>query len=147
MADQPHYQLSGLVALLVTGGCHHDCVSSDPLTVPLGQDIHSSRDGAHIPPCSHLLHYKCYKEMLGQGLYACPTCGLAMQDMSSAWRSIDREVQSTPMPREYADLHRVILCRDCNKKTTAVFHIVGMKCGEEGCGSYNTAMDAGPLLR
>lgn len=49
--------------------------------------------------------------------------------------------------REYADLYRVILCRDCNKKTTAVFHIVGMKCGEEGCGSYNTAMDAGPLLR
>ena len=49
--------------------------------------------------------------------------------------------------REYADLYRVILCRDCNKKTTAVFHIVGMKCGEEGCGSYNTTMDAGPLLR
>ena len=44
-------------------------------------------------------------------------------------------------------MYRVILCRDCNKKTTAVFHIVGMKCGVEGCGSYNTAMDAGPLLR
>jgi len=111
------------------------------------EDIHNSRDGAHIPPCSHLLHYKCYSEMLDQGLYACPTCGLAMVDMSSAWRRVDREVQSTPMPREYADLHRVILCRDCNKKTTAVFHIVGMKCGQEGCGSYNTAMDAGPLLR
>ena len=67
--------------------------------------------------------------------------------MSSAWRNIDREVQNTPMPREYADLYRVILCRDCNKRTTAVFHIVGMKCGQEGCSSYNTALDAGPLLR
>ena len=106
----------------------------------VGQDIHSSRDGAHIPPCSHLLHSSCYRDMLSQGLYACPTCGLAMQekcslyqrlkfsfqcwcqfnllilfkreaswltlkvsiasqDMSRAWRNIDREVQSTPMPR------------------------------------------------
>ena len=49
--------------------------------------------------------------------------------------------------REYADLYRVILCRDCNKKSTVLFHIVAMKCGLEGCGSYNTSMDGGPLLR
>ena len=49
--------------------------------------------------------------------------------------------------REYADLYREILCRDCNKKSTVLFHIVGMKCGEEGCGSYNTSLEGGPLLR
>lgn len=48
------------------------------------------------------------------------------------------------MPREYADLYREILCRDCNKTTTTLFHIVGMKCGE--CGSYNTSLE-GPFLR
>jgi len=111
------------------------------------EDIHTSRDAAHIPPCSHLLHQKCYSAMLKQGLYACATCGLAMQDMSRVWMDIDREVAQTPMPREYAELYRVILCRDCNKKSTVLFHIVGMKCGQEGCGSYNTSLDGGPLLR
>ena len=63
------------------------------------EDIHSSRDGAHIPPCSHLLHQSCYTTMLKQGLYACPLCGLSMQDMGSVWSNLDREVAQTPMPR------------------------------------------------
>ena len=50
-------------------------------------------------PCSHLLHLTCYQDMLAQGLYACPTCGLAMQDMSRYWRNMDAEVAATPMPR------------------------------------------------
>lgn len=68
-----------------------------------------------------------------------------MQNMRSVWADVDREVALTPMPREYADLYREILCRDCNKKSTSVFHIVGLKCGE--CGSYNTSLDGGPFLR
>lgn len=63
------------------------------------EDIHSSRDGAHVPPCSHLIHMSCYKDMMQRGLYACPTCGLSMQDMATVWASIDREVAATPMPR------------------------------------------------
>ena len=47
--------------------------------------------------------------------------------------------------REYAGLYREILCKDCNKTSTATFHIVGMKCSR--CGSYNTTLDKGPLLR
>jgi hypothetical protein len=80
--------------------------------------------------------------MLRNGLFACPVCGLSMQDMD--WAALDREVAQTPMPREYARLHRHILCKDCNSPSTALFHIVGMKCA--GCGSYNTAVDKGPLL-
>ena len=41
--------------------------------------------------------------------------------------------------REYAGLHRAILCRDCHTPSTAVFHVVGMKCAD--CGSYNTTID------
>jgi len=67
-----------------------------------------------------------------------------MQNMSSAWASIDREVAATPMPSVYQGLYRNILCRDCNTPTTQVFHIVGMKCDK--CGSYNTTLDKGPLL-
>merc|ERR1712154_472518 len=68
-----------------------------------------------------------------------------MQDMATVWERIDREVAATPMPREYADLYRNIFCRDCNKSSVSLFHIVGMKCGE--CESYNTSLDGGPLLR
>jgi len=125
----------------------HKCISdSSHNNCPVClEDIHNSRLAAHVPPCSHLLHQSCYQDMVRQGLYSCPTCGLSMQDMSRAWQSVDREVAATPMPREYADLYRAILCRDCNKSSTSVFHIVGLKCGE--CGSYNTSMDGGPFLR
>jgi len=125
----------------------HKCISNTshnncPVCL---EDIHTSRLEAHIPPCSHLLHNECFFGMMKQGLYACPTCGLSMQDMSRVWASIDNEVSNTPMPREYAGLYREILCKDCNKTCTAVFHIVGMKC--KSCGSYNTTLDKGPLLR
>jgi len=124
----------------------HKCISNTshnncPVCM---EDIHSSRDAAHIPPCSHLLHQSCYTTMLNQGLYACPLCGLSMQNMGSVWANLDREVAQTPMPREYADLYREILCRDCNKTTTSLFHVVGMKCRD--CGSYNTSLE-GPFLR
>jgi len=128
-------------------GRSHKCISNTshnncPVCL---EDIHTSRVEAHLPPCSHLLHITCYKQMVKSGLYACPTCGLSMQDMRGVWASIDREVASTPMPREYAGLYREILCKDCNTTSTASFHIVGMKCVD--CGSYNTTLDKGPLLR
>merc|ERR1719430_2447180 len=64
--------------------------------------------------------------------------------MESAWALIEREVAATPMPREYAGLHRSILCKDCNTPSVAIFHIVGMKCDK--CNSFNTTLDKGPLL-
>eukprot|EP00092_Neocalanus_flemingeri_P029884 GFUD01032449.1.p1 GENE.GFUD01032449.1~~GFUD01032449.1.p1 ORF type:complete len:336 (+),score=92.06 GFUD01032449.1:164-1171(+) len=133
--------------LCLPAGKSHKCVSNTshnncPVCL---EDIHTSRLEAHIPPCSHLLHLTCYQDMVRTGLYACPTCGLSMQDMSMVWADIDREVASTPMPREYAGLYREILCKDCNQTGTATFHIVGMKC--LSCGSYNTTLDKGPLLR
>lgn len=106
------------------------------------EDLHTSRVAAHIPPCSHLIHTTCYHDMLKSGLFACPTCGLSMQPMN--WAALDREVAATPMPLAYRGLYRKILCKDCHDSTTAIFHIVGMKCG--GCGSYNTTIDLGPLL-
>jgi len=111
------------------------------------EDIHNSRDAAHVPPCGHLLHQKCYSEMMKKGMYSCPMCGQAMQNMSDVWARLDSEIEMTPMPREYAELYRGILCKDCNKKSTAKFHIVGMKCGIDTCGSYNTAEDGGFLKK
>jgi len=125
----------------------HKCISGSSKTnCPVCmEDIHTSRVGAHVPPCSHLLHNTCYVQMVSNGLYACPTCGLSMQDMSRVWKDIDRDVAETPMPREYQGLFRNILCRDCNTSSMAPFHVVGMKCVP--CGSYNTTLDKGPLLK
>merc|ERR1712112_320591 len=80
-------------------------------------------------------------------MYSCPMCGKAMQNMSDVWARLDSEIEMTPMPREYSELYRGILCKDCNKKSTAKFHIVGMKCGVETCGSYNTTEDGGFLKK
>jgi len=133
--------------LCLPAGKEHKCISNTshnncPVCL---EDIHTSRREAHIPPCSHLLHIDCFNGMIKEGLFACPTCGLSMHDMSRVWADIDREVANTPMPREYLGLHREILCKDCNKTSIVAFHIVGMKC--RPCGSYNTALDKGPLLR
>jgi len=108
------------------------------------EPIHTSRTATHIPPCGHLIHVPCYGDMLKSGLYSCPTCGRAMQDMSDAWTHVDREVAETPMPAEYANLYREVLCKDCSKASKTLFHIVGMKCGD--CGSYNTSVE-GPFQR
>jgi len=126
-------------------GKSHKCISNTshnncPVCL---EDIHTSRREAHIPPCSHLLHTDCFQSMMKQNLYACPTCGSSMLDMTRAY--LDRKVARTPMPTEYANLYREILCKDCNKNCIAPFHIVGMKCNS--CGSYNTTLDKGPLLR
>jgi len=127
-------------------GAPHKCIEkSSSANCPVCfESIHSSRVQTHIPKCGHLIHSPCFTEMMKKGLYSCPTCGRAMGDMSSVWHVLDREVEMTPMPTEYQDLYREILCKDCSKSSTTKFHIVGMKCGE--CGSYNTSIE-GPFVK
>jgi len=142
------YQHCNTCGICLPVSAPHRCVTnSSRANCPVCmEDLHSSREPAHIPPCSHLLHTSCYRGLVRSGHYACPTCGLSMQDMASVWEAVDREVAATPMPPQYAGLHRAVLCRDCQATTTVPFHIVGMKCGAGGCGSYNTTEAAGPLL-
>jgi len=109
------------------------------------EDIHTSRIPSQIPPCNHLIHKTCFDEMLTNGHYACPVCGVSMMDMTDVWKIYDREIVETPMPNEYLDMCAAIQCRDCSKPSLSLFHILGMKCGE--CGSYNTVRARGPLVR
>ncbi|NXM19808.1 ZN363 protein, partial [Ploceus nigricollis] len=102
------------------------------------EDIHTSRVGAHVLPCGHLLHRTCYDEMLKEG-YRCPLCMHSALDMSRYWRQLDNEVAQTPMPTEYQNMMVEILCNDCNARSTVQFHLLGMKC--QSCQSYNTAQD------
>ncbi|XP_025934106.1 RING finger and CHY zinc finger domain-containing protein 1 isoform X4 [Apteryx rowi] len=93
------------------------------------KDIHTSRVGAHVLPCGHLLH---------RG-YRCPLCMHSALDMTRYWRQLDDEVAQTPMPTEYQNMMVEILCNDCNARSTVQFHLLGMKC--TNCESYNTARD------
>uniref|UniRef100_H2Z9L1 RING finger and CHY zinc finger domain-containing protein 1 n=1 Tax=Ciona savignyi TaxID=51511 RepID=H2Z9L1_CIOSA len=106
------------------------------------EDIHTSRDTAHIPTCGHLIHSLCYKRLLRMGDYRCPICGVSTVAMNSTWEMMDEEIASTPMPPEYAD-HKVwILCKDCHSVSEVRFHVLGLKCMK--CNSYNTCGTSAP---
>jgi len=109
------------------------------------EDIHTSRIPSQIPPCNHLIHKNCFDDMLNNGHYACPVCGVSMIPMKEIWKIYDKDIEETPMPEEYRDLYANIKCRDCLQTSLASFHILGIKCNE--CGSYNTVRDKGPLKR
>ncbi|XP_066484236.1 RING finger and CHY zinc finger domain-containing protein 1 isoform X1 [Tiliqua scincoides] len=104
------------------------------------EDIHTSRVGAHVLPCGHLLHRTCYEDMLKEG-YRCPLCMHSALDMTPYWRQLDDEVAQTPMPAEYQNMTVEILCSDCTSRSRVQFHILGMKC--QNCDSYNTTQDGG----
>jgi len=110
------------------------------------ESIHSARVSTHIPKCGHLIHSPCYEEMFKKGLYACPTCGKSMGNMTNVWNHLDRDIEMTPMPTEYQGLYREILCKDCSSISTVKFHVVGMKCSKPTCGSFNTSIE-GPFVK
>lgn len=105
------------------------------------EDIHTSRDGAHVLPCGHLLHRTCFYQMVRTSAYRCPLCMHSAWDMEDQWAQMDQDISVTPMPPEYQGSTVRILCNDCQNRGSAPFHILGMKCNN--CGSYNTAQDGG----
>ncbi|XP_038129566.1 RING finger and CHY zinc finger domain-containing protein 1 [Cyprinodon tularosa] len=105
------------------------------------EDIHTSRIGAHVLPCGHLLHKTCFDDMIRTGAYRCPLCMHSAWNMEEHWELIDKEIAQTPMPTEYQGATVKVICNDCQTHCTVAFHVLGMKCAE--CGSYNTAQDGG----
>ncbi|XP_042579082.1 uncharacterized protein LOC109084909 isoform X1 [Cyprinus carpio] len=105
------------------------------------EDIHTSRIGAHVLPCGHLLHKTCFEDMFKTGAYRCPLCMHSAFNMKEFWEERDKEIAQTPMPSEYQDTTVKIICNDCQARCTVSFHVLGMKCSS--CGSYNTAQDGG----
>lgn len=109
------------------------------------EDIHTSRIPSQIPPCNHLIHKNCFDDMLSNGHYACPVCGISMIPMTAIWKIYDKEIEDTPMPEEYKNLLANVLCKDCTSYNLSPFHVLGIKCMD--CGSYNTVREKGPLVR
>ncbi|XP_029573442.1 RING finger and CHY zinc finger domain-containing protein 1 isoform X2 [Salmo trutta] len=105
------------------------------------EDMHTSRIGAHVLPCGHLLHKTCFDDMVRTGAYRCPLCMHSAWNMEDSWEQMDKDMAQSPMPTEYQDAIVKIICNDCQTHCTVPFHVLGMKCS--GCGSYNTAQDGG----
>jgi len=107
----------------------HDC----PVCL---QDLFTSRDSAmKIPGCNHTIHQSCFRRLARHKLQ-CPLCCKSFVDMTEINKTMDEEIEATPMPDEYKDKKIMILCNDCSEKSEVNFHILGMKCLQ--CQSYNT---------
>lgn len=86
-------------------------------------------------PCGHGIHFLCHRDHL-QSSYQCPICLKSVTDMSHFFNQIDMMLANHQMPPEYAKIKSLVLCNDCEKKSTAAFHFVYHKCSF--CKSYNT---------
>lgn len=106
------------------------------------EDMFTSRINAQVLPCGHTMHSPCLKEFLKAGSYKCPTCNRTVLEATGArglWARMKAEVDSTPMPTEYASQMVQILCNDCNLKSSVPFHIIGYECSH--CHSFNTVRE------
>ncbi len=77
------------------------------------EDLFSSTSNAIRLRCGHVLHSKCYGQLL-RSTYKCPLCSQSLADMSAAFADLDREIAMTPMPAEYATTRKQVLCNDCH---------------------------------
>nr|XP_020445946.1 RING finger and CHY zinc finger domain-containing protein 1 [Monopterus albus]XP_020445947.1 RING finger and CHY zinc finger domain-containing protein 1 [Monopterus albus] len=105
------------------------------------EDIHTSRIGACVLPCGHLLHKTCFDDMVRRGVYRCPLCMHSARNMEDEWDQMDIEITESPMPTEYQGATVKIICNDCQAHCMVPFHVLGLKCSS--CGSYNTAQEGG----
>lgn len=57
--------------------------------------------------------------------------------MEAQFLSLDRAIESQPMPPQFRDTQAMVSCNDCYAKSLVKYHWLGLKCGI--CDSYNTA--------
>eukprot|EP01121_Diplochlamys_sp_Union-15-3_P004487 TRINITY_DN1467_c0_g1_i2.p1 TRINITY_DN1467_c0_g1~~TRINITY_DN1467_c0_g1_i2.p1 ORF type:complete len:102 (+),score=9.66 TRINITY_DN1467_c0_g1_i2:262-567(+) len=85
--------------------------------------------------CRHPIHNKCFKEYIKTN-FVCPTCHKSLSKVD--WKYLEEEIESVPLPGEFANAKVLVLCNDCNAKSTVKFHFFGNKCAE--CGTFNTTI-------
>lgn len=88
--------------------------------------------------CGHSLHEKCMIDSLNEDNYKCPICYKLIGSLDAFDEFIDLEIEMTPMPYDYKDKMVKVYCNECETKSETKFHILGLKCKNEKCRSYNT---------
>ncbi|CAK7562962.1 MAG: hypothetical protein SEPTF4163_000818 [Sporothrix epigloea] len=97
--------------------------------------IFTTRKKVVTMKCGHIIHDDCRAQYIKRS-YKCPICNKSVENMESMFRRLDKHLEEQPMPEEYADTRAVILCNDCEAKTSTSYHWGGLRC--EVCLSYNT---------
>ena len=100
-----------------------------------GEYIFTSHKKVVTMKCGHMIHDDCRAEYIKQS-YKCPICNKSVENMESMFRRLDKHLQEQPMPDEYRNTRALILCNDCEAKTSTDYHWGGLRC--EVCLSYNT---------
>eukprot|EP00871_Galdieria_phlegrea_P001319 jgi/Galph1/2188/GphlegSOOS_G849.1 len=85
--------------------------------------------------CGHLMHVACYNSY-SKTSYICPICQHSMQDMSSYFEQLDRQLANDRSTRLYHGIQSHVQCNDCHRESDVRFHFIFHKCAH--CGSYNT---------
>ena len=118
----------------------HVCVNntSDSNCSVCSDYMFSSTLPLHISKCGHTMHTQCFAGCIQNQKYTCPLCRKMMIDMTVHWQYLEKMIQETPLPAEYADWTTDILCNDCVKQSSTKFHFHGHKCQE--CRSFNTSI-------
>ena len=115
--------------------CHQESMHQN---CPVCQEyLFDSRTSATVLECGHTMHVQCRNDMIRARQYVCPVCSVSIVDMSATWAEMREVIALTPMPEECKMIVR-ILCNDCNQETDTDFHIDGLECRNETCGSFNT---------
>ena len=115
----------------------HRCIErSTKCDCPIcGEYLFTSAGTVVFMRCGHSIHESCFKEWC-RASYKCPICSKSVVNMESQFRSLDRQIESQPMPEEYRNTRAYVHCNDCSVKGTTTYHWLGLKC--EWCESYNT---------
>ncbi|CAL1373007.1 unnamed protein product [Linum trigynum] len=113
---------------------HHNCPVCFEFLFETTKDI-------TVLHCGHTIHVECLNQMQRHFQYSCPVCSKSYCDMSQAWKKLDQEVASRPMPQIYQNKLVWILCNDCGETSEVNFHILAHKCLK--CNSYNTRQTRG----
>ncbi|OAA67893.1 chy and ring finger domain protein [Niveomyces insectorum RCEF 264] len=100
-----------------------------------GEYIFTTHKKVVTMKCGHMIHDDCRAEYIKRS-YKCPICNKSVENMESLFRRLDKHLAEQPMPDEYRDTRAVILCNDCEAKTSTRYHWGGLRC--EVCLSYNT---------
>ena len=100
-----------------------------------GEYMFTSHKKVVAMKCGHMIHDACRAEYIKTS-YRCPICSKSVENMESQFRRLDKHLEEQPMPLEYQTTRAIILCNDCNSKTSTRYHWGGLKC--QVCLSYNT---------
>lgn len=115
----------------------HKCIErSTKCDCPIcGEYMFTSNKPVAFMRCGHSIHESCFAEWCNAS-YKCPICSKSIANMESQFRRLDRHIEEQPMPEEYRDNRAYIFCNDCNSRSIAKYHWLGLKCSI--CESYNT---------